>query len=626
MESFALHEVTITEPSFVAARQADIRFMKQLDPDRLLSGFRRSAGLPDQGKAPYGGWENSRIGGHTMGHYLAACAREIAASGDELLRERVFYLVDELAKCQESHGNGFLFGARLAPDESPERQFDIEQGSLKLEGDMITWVPWYTMHKIFDGLLAVHRFCHREKALAVAEKLGDWVLERIKEWTPKMRNTVLGKEYGGMNDCLYQLWRQSGREKYRKAAEVFDDTGLMNRMTADETDTLAGYHANTTIPKFLGGMERHPELAEKFWERVTQRHAYATGGISDMEHFHEDFGLDERRTQCNCEGCCAHNMLKLSHRLFQRKPEKKYADYSEQLLFNAILGAMNPADGTTAYFSPMATGYRKTFSKPDPEENMFWCCTGTGMENYTKCQEEIYFTEGDAIWVNQYISSELRTGERKIKLQMDWQGDVKADVCYQGETAEFTLYLRIPPWTKKNPGLVFSGLEKEAVWGEEYLMLSGEWKSGDMFTLFFDVEVQVQSLPDNKEAVCFTYGPFVLAARLGKAHWGEETGAGIDVVADAWKVVGKEEAKLTIEYGKTHREILPTEILQRTNEQESRSAFLDGIAHYMKRLSGEGVQFELTGTDAADKTGAPLIFVPYHEITDERYGIYWYVK
>lgn len=625
MKGFQLQEVKVTESAFAAAREADLTFMKKLDPDRLLSGFRRSAGLPDLGKAPYGGWENSRIGGHTMGHYLAACAQEIAASGDEDLRGRVNYIVGELAKCQESHGDGFLFGARLEEGEEPERQFDIEEGRIHMEGDMITWVPWYTMHKILDGLLAVHRLCGNSQALRVAEKLGDWVEKRAGGWTEKTRKIILGKEYGGMNDCLYQLWHQSGKEKYRKTAEIFDDTELMEGMVSDRPDTLAGHHANTTIPKFLGAIEQHTGLAERFWDRVTERHAYATGGISDMEHFHEDFGLDARRTQCNCEGCCAHNMLKLSRRLYLQKPDKKYAEYAERLLYNAILGAINSAEGTTAYFSPMATGYRKTFGNADPEQNKFWCCTGTGMENYTKLQEEIYYAEGNTIWVNQYIGSELTSGRRRLSMKVTWQDGMRASFVYEGEPETFTIALRVPGWVKGTPQLEWKGKKQDAVWHTDEILMTRSWQPGDCFTISFDVQVEAESLPDEETVVCFTYGPYVLAARLGRQHGNEETGAGIDVVADAWKVVGEEEAKLTIQYGKTNRKVLDSEKIYRKNRKESREDFLKNIGYYMKKLPGETLRFELTGTTAEEILGGPMIFAPYYEITEERYGIYWYI-
>lgn len=622
MNDFLLDEVVVTDPIFSKAREADLSFIRKLNPDRLLSAFRRSAGLDDLGVEPYGGWEDSRIGGHTMGHYLAACAQEIASSGDKELTDRVTYIVEELGKCQKKHGNGFLFGAKLEEGELPERQFDIEEGRISVEGDMVTWVPWYTLHKIFDGLLVVHRLCHMEKALDIAKRLGDWVVERIKGWTPAMHEEVLKKEYGGMNDCLYDLYHQSGEEKYEWAATFFDDTKSMEKMTGEGQMTLYGIHANTTIPKFLGGMEKHPELADKFWDKVVHHHAYATGGISDMEHFWEGDSLDERRTQCNCEGCCAHNMLKLSHRLYHRRTKAKYLEYAERLLFNAILGAIDNEEGTTAYFSPMATGYQKTFSKKNPEENMFWCCTGTGMENYTKLQETIYAKEGNTLWVNQYIGSIVKVDDGAFSLEMDWMSDVQGKWNYRGDEKEREIRFRIPSWCEGEPKVTGEG--KEIFSQDGYVVVKGFWQSGDCISMSFDVRVKAEYLEKKSTAVSFSYGPFVLAAQLGCAHADEKTGAGIDVVADAWKVVGKEEAKLAIEYGKTNTRILPTEKLIRTTPGESAEEYLKNIQRHMERVSKDSLRFELTGIDSEKMLGCSLTFVPYYEIVNERYGIYWY--
>ena len=40
------------------------------------------------------------------------------------------------------------------------------------------WVPYYTMHKIFAGLIDVYEFEQNADALAVASKLGDWLYAR----------------------------------------------------------------------------------------------------------------------------------------------------------------------------------------------------------------------------------------------------------------------------------------------------------------------------------------------------------------------------------------------------------------------------------------------------------------
>lgn len=116
------------------------------------------------------------------------------------------------------------------------------------------------------------------------------------------------------------------------------------------------------------------KYAEDFWTLVVENHAYITGGTSDMEHFRGDNELDATRTQANCESCCAHNMLKLSKELFKITGDRKYADYYENTLRNAIMGAINK-EGAFSYFTPMATGYYKFFGTADPATNMFWCCT-----------------------------------------------------------------------------------------------------------------------------------------------------------------------------------------------------------------------------------------------------------
>ena len=196
--------------------------------------------------------------------------------------------------------------------------------------------------------------------------------------------------------------------------------------------------------------EKYLEYAEGFWALVVEKHTFITGGTSDMEHFKADNCLDAIRTQCNCESCCAHNMLKMTRELFKITGDKKYADYYETTLRNAIMGAINPDNGTTTYFTPMATGYYKVFGEADPADNMFWCCTGSGMENYTKLGDSIYFYKNDALIVNQYVASEVSWKENNIKLVQDSDVTASEEANFQvnllngASSADMKLYLKIP--------------------------------------------------------------------------------------------------------------------------------------------------------------------------------------
>jgi DUF1680 family protein len=55
-------------------------YLLQLEPDRLLGRFREYAGLEPKAEN-YPGWEAQGISGHTLGHYLSACAMMGAATG-----------------------------------------------------------------------------------------------------------------------------------------------------------------------------------------------------------------------------------------------------------------------------------------------------------------------------------------------------------------------------------------------------------------------------------------------------------------------------------------------------------------------------------------------------------------
>jgi DUF1680 family protein len=106
-EAFPLEDVRLLDGPFKHAMTRDAAYLLQLDPDRLLSGFRKEAGLKPKAEV-YGGWESMTIAGHSLGHYLSACALMFASTGDVRLRERVNYILSELDACQSANGNGYV--------------------------------------------------------------------------------------------------------------------------------------------------------------------------------------------------------------------------------------------------------------------------------------------------------------------------------------------------------------------------------------------------------------------------------------------------------------------------------------------------------------------------------------
>lgn len=85
----------------------EVAYLLELDADRLLAGFRETAGLDMRGARRYDGWENMLIGGHTLGHYLTAVAQacvsaDINESDQAALYEKLSYICRSLRECQEA--------------------------------------------------------------------------------------------------------------------------------------------------------------------------------------------------------------------------------------------------------------------------------------------------------------------------------------------------------------------------------------------------------------------------------------------------------------------------------------------------------------------------------------------
>lgn len=593
----------------VNAFEKEIEYLKKIDIERLLAGFYENAGIAS-GKIRYGGWENSLIGGHTMGHFLTAISQTYANAAckkedKELFFSKVKRIVDALAECQKNTKGqpGFIFGATINDSENVELQFDMVEQS-KTDIFKEAWVPWYTMHKILDGLINAYRLTGYEEALKVASGIGDWVYNRAGKWNEETHKTVLSIEYGGMNDALYDLYSYTLKEEHLIAAHLFDEEDLFKKVASGEKNALNNLHANTTIPKFAGALNRYITVGDevyldyaiKFWDTVVNHHTYATGGNSEWEHFGEDDVLDKERTNCNNETCNTYNMLKMSRKLFMITGDKKYADYYENTFINAILSSQNPKTGMTMYFQPMATGYFKVYST---EFTKFWCCTGTGMENFTKLGDSIYFRDEEGITVNMFLSSEVNCPELGIKLVQESQIPKKDTVRFivhltDGIQKDAKIRLRIPSWAKDAS---VTADDKKITAEDGYFCVDGKWKDGDTILYTCKCSVISKGLPDCENVFSFFYGPVLLSADLGCENMTDTT-TGVDVTIPSDKQAGEETIKVT---------------------EGNVKNFIATIDSHMKR-KGETLSFSLEGTDRR------LTFSPHYKKARERYGIYWYFE
>ncbi len=621
---FSMNQVLNEDPYCENALAKDVAYLTSFDTDRLLAGFRETAGLDTKGAVRYEGWESTLIGGHTMGHYLSAVAQAYVNPGtSEADRKKIFEmiaaLIEGMLECQ-AHSKGkpnFLFGAVIVDPENVEKQFDNVEKDLT---NIITqaWVPWYTMHKLLAGLLDTYKLMGYEPALTVAKQIGDWSYNRAMGWDEATAAQVIRVEYGGMNEVLYELYALTGEEKYAVVAHCFDSVALFERVCAGGEDALNNHHANTTIPKFIGALHRYLtchgktiagekvdasrylEYAMKFWDMVVEKHTYVTGGNSEWEHFGKDYILDKERTNCNCETCNIYNMLKYSRTLFALTGDVKYANYYENAFYNTILSSQNPETGMTTYFQPMSTGYFKVFGQ---RFDKFWCCTGTGMENFTKLNDSIFFRSDDYLIVNLYESASLTWEEKKLSAKMtaNLQTSEKVTITLSskdGEALEIGVALRIPAWTAGVPTICVNGTPASYEIKNDYALLGAGLADGSVITLTLPMTITACPLPDNGRSVAFKYGPTVLSANLGCENMTTTT-TGMMVTIPAGKISGYDNLVLP-------DSITPEEFIAHPEKYFERPADSDTLAF---RLTVNG-----------------LVFGPHFSRYKERYGIYFVVR
>ena len=139
---FDLGQVKLLPSSFERAMKINQKYLLELDADRMLWPYHERAGLPIKGER-YGGWARKDIVGQTTGHYMSALSLMYASSGDKRFKDRVDYMVREIAKAQQKHGDGYTGPVRT------EVWKKIYSGDLNAHkwGVGGGYVPWYVLHK-----------------------------------------------------------------------------------------------------------------------------------------------------------------------------------------------------------------------------------------------------------------------------------------------------------------------------------------------------------------------------------------------------------------------------------------------------------------------------------------------
>ncbi len=577
--------VRLLDGPFKHAQDLGVKTLLNYEPDRLLSNFRKRAGLEPKAK-PYGGWESQALMGHSLGHYLSACSLMYISTGDKRFKERIDYIVDELEGIQNANGDGYA----MCVPRGKELFKEVSEGNITTQRFSLNgcWAPIYTLHKETSGLRDAYRLCSNEKALQVEIKLADWLNTIIDDLTDEQMQKVMFCEHGGITESLADLAADTGDSKYMDMArKKFHHKEMMDPMI-EKRDILPGYHCNTQVPKMIGmsriyeltGYDNYKTGAEFFWDRVANHHSYVTGGHGLNEYFGEPDKLNDRLGTNTSETCNVYNMLKLTSHLFCWEPRASVGDFYERALYNHILSSQHPQDGRVIYNLTLEMGGFKHYQSP----NDFTCCVGTGMENHSQYGNYIYYHNDKELYVNLFIASELGWKEKGLKITQDtkYPDDDKIKLTFNcKDPVELSVYIRHPYWTQNGVEVKINGQAQQVTsTPSSFIKLSRTWKDGDVIEIRFPMSLRLEAMPDNPKRVAIMYGPLVLAGELGPVN---------DPNAE---------------------DLLYVPVLLTSGRP---------VEQWVKPVSGKPNTFMLSNV------GKPrdVELYPFHKMHDKRYTIYW---
>ena len=517
MESFDLKDIRLLPGRFRENMMRDSAWMASIETGRLLHSFRTNAGVFAGREGGYmtvkklGGWESldCELRGHTTGHLLSAYGLMYAATGSDIFKLKGDSLVSGLAEVQQALGNGYL---SAFPEELINRN---------IRGTGV-WAPWYTLHKLFSGLIDQYLYADNSQALDVATGVADWAYNKLKPLDEATRRKMIRNEFGGVNESFYNLYAVTGDERYHWLARFFYHNEVIDPLK-EQRDDLGTKHTNTFIPKVLAEARNYEltreetsrKLAGFFWHTMIDHHTFAPGCSSDKEHFFDPQQFSKHLSGYTGETCCTYNMLKLSRHLFCWTGDAAVADYYERALYNHILGQQDPETGMVCYFLPLLNGAHKVYST---KENSFWCCVGSGFENHAKYGEAIYYHNDKGIYVNLFIPSEVNWKEKGMTLRQETAFPSEETTCITvraEQPVQTTVYLRYPSWSQKVTVLVNGKKMPVRQKPGSYIAVTRQWKDGDRIEATYPMQVRIETTPDNPQKGALLYGPLVLAGERG---------------------------------------------------------------------------------------------------------------
>jgi DUF1680 family protein len=429
--------------------------------------------------------------------WMEAAAWELACAPNEGLEERLESVIDEIAAAQDASGyiNTYFVAEHLG-----ERWTNLKD-----------WHELYCAGHLIQAAVAHHRATGRSSLLDVAVRFADHI---DRTFGPGRRGAASG--HPEIEMALVELYRTTRERRYLDLATFLVDSRghpekygggqeyHLDHRPVRDLDVISG-HAVRALYLMAGVTDLHAETGEddmleavhRLWDDTTLRKSYITGGLGARWHgeaFGDAYELPNARAYA--ETCAAIAGAMWAWRLLLLEGDARYADFMETALYNGFLSGLSWDGKEYFYQNPLASDSRHR-RRP-------WfgcaCCPPNIARTLSSLGGYLCSVSKEGLWVHLYdacrIDAQLPSGMAVgVDIETGYPRDL-SPVLTIGTPGRYTLFLRIPAWSRRTTVAVNGRPAPGRARAGTYMKLRREWAVGDSVRAEFDgTPVMLQAHP-----------------------------------------------------------------------------------------------------------------------------------
>jgi hypothetical protein len=367
----------------------------------------------------------------------------------------------------------------------------------------------YCLGHLLQAAIAYYRATGNRKLLDGGIKFANYMVENFG---PEKKPALTG--HPELEMAMVELYRTTGDKRYVDfAGYLFSGEKLRLSLTDSDVKYLFSGIPFTSRRELVGhavralyacsgatdyyletGNPEYRQTLDRLWQDLVDHKMYITGGVGSVaegESFGEPYDLPNANAYA--ESCAAIANWMWNWRMLAATGKAQYADVMERALYNGINSGMS-LDGTLyCYRNPLESNGEE-IRKPWYDTS---CCPPNLERTFAALPGYLYSTSPSGIYVHLYHSSTLdwhledRSG---LKLSQETKypwGDSVSLTVTPAAPAEFSVFLRIPAWSRKTKvsvnGKPAEGVPKPG----QYFEIDRPWRPGDKVQLVFDMSLRV---------------------------------------------------------------------------------------------------------------------------------------